>query len=216
VVGILNSALRVVIWTIVLLLVFGQLGLDLGPLIAGAGIVGVALGFGAQSLVHDFLSGFFILLENQFTVGDHVELATDVSTVQVTGRVEALTLRATSVRGGDGALYVMPNGNIHLVANRSRGQTQVIVDVQLARGEDLVEARRFLTALCNELRNDTRLSGRLFSGPDVLGPQRFTEDKVLLRVAAETSPARAEEIKREISRRIEQRFVPVPLDVDVM
>src|SRR5881396_2035047 len=82
----LTSAFRVAVWTIVVLLVLGQVGLDIGPLIAGAGIVGVALGFGAQSLVRDFLSGFFILLENQFTVGDHVELTSDVSAVRVMGR----------------------------------------------------------------------------------------------------------------------------------
>src|SRR5207247_5300419 len=124
IVEILTSALRVVIWSIVVLLVLGQIGLDIGPLLAGAGIVGVAVGFGAQSLVRDFLAGFFILLENQFTVGDMVELTTDVSAVKVTGRVEGLTLRATSVRGDDGTLQVVPNGNLHVVANRSRGQTR--------------------------------------------------------------------------------------------
>jgi moderate conductance mechanosensitive channel len=215
IIAILTSALRAAIWTVVVLLVLGQVGLDIGPLVAGAGIVGVALGFGAQSLVRDFLSGFFILLENQFTVGDAVEITTDVSAMKITGRVEGLTLRTTAVRGDDGVLFVIPNGNVHVAANRSRGQARVTVEVHLPRGEDLQEIRRLLAALCEELRNDERISRRLFSGPDILGVQQTTEDTVLIRVAAETTPARAEEIKEEISRRIERRFAPVPHQVGV-
>src|SRR5438309_5453189 len=144
IVGIMNSAMRVVVWTVAVLLVLGQFGVDLGPLIAGAGIVGVALGFGAQTMVRDFLSGFFILLENQFTVGDAVELATDIGGLKPSGRVEALTLRTTAVRGEDGTLYVIPNGNLHVVANRSRGQARVTVEVRIPHGEDLEEVRRLL------------------------------------------------------------------------
>ena len=212
---ILTSTLRVGIWSVVVLLVLGEFGLDIGPLVAGAGIVGVALGFGAQSLVRDFLSGFFILLENQFTVGDAVEITTDVSAMKVMGRVENMTLRTTALRGEDGALYVVPNGNVHVVANRSRGQTRLTVEVHLARGEDLQEVRALLTALCEELRHDERIARRLFSGPDVLGVHQLNADTVLLQVAAETSPARANEVKDEISRRIEQRFAPVQHQVGV-
>src|SRR5438552_6733199 len=114
IIGIVTSVFRIVIWTIVGLLILGQFGVDLGPLIAGAGIFGVALGFGAQSLVRDFLAGFFILLENQFTVGDAVELITDVSGTRVSGRVESLTLRTTAIRAPDGVLHVVPNGNLHI------------------------------------------------------------------------------------------------------
>src|SRR5207248_9814200 len=158
IVGTLTSTLRVVIWTIVGFLVLGELGVDLGPLIAGAGIVGVALGFGAQSLIRDFLSGFFIMLENQFTVGDAVELTTDVSGTHVSGRIEALTLRTTAVRGDDGTLPVVPNGNLHIVANRSRGQSTVEVEVHVPRGEDLEHVRSLVTALCREIRADERLA----------------------------------------------------------
>jgi len=215
IVGIVNSSFRLVIWTVVVLLVLGEFGLNLGPLIAGAGILGVALAFGAQSLVRDFLSGFFILLENQFTVGDAVQITTDVSAMQVGGRIETVTLRTTSLRGDDGALYVIPNGNVHVVANRSRGQTRVTIEVSVPQGENPGEVRRLLVALCDELRHDQRLASRLFSGPDVLDVEQVTLDTVLIRVAAETSPSRAESVKEEISRRIEQRFAPVPLEVGV-
>src|SRR5205085_1246118 len=210
-----NSAMRVVVWTVAVLLVLGQFGVDLGPLIAGAGIVGVALGFGAQSMVRDFLSGFFILLENQFTVGDAVGLATDIGGLKPSGRVEALTLRTTAVRGEDGTLYVIPNGNLHVVANRSRGQARVTVEVRIPHGEDLEEVRRLLDSLCSELRADDRIASRLFSGPDVAGVDQVSGDTVLLRMTAETSPSRAEELKREIEVRIEQRFAPVHHPGDV-
>jgi small-conductance mechanosensitive channel len=209
------SVIRVVIWSIATLLILGELGLDLGPLIAGAGIVGVALAFGAQSLVRDFLSGFFIIFENQFAIGDSVEIVTDVSAARVDGRVEGITLRTTSLRGSDGVLHVVPNGNLHIVSNRSRGQARVIVEVHVPRGEDLEEIRRVLTALCEELQRDGQLSARLFSGPEVIGVERATDETVLLRVAADSTPARADAIRDELGRRIEQRFVAVPHEIGV-
>lgn len=116
--NILTNAVMVVVWTVVVLLVLGQLSIDLAPLIAGAGIAGVALGFGAQSLVRDTLMGFFILFEDQLRVGDEVVLSTTGG--QVTGVVEDMTLRMTSVRAPDGVLSTVSNGNINLVSNRSR------------------------------------------------------------------------------------------------
>lgn len=109
---------RVAVWTFALLLLLGHFGLNVGPLIAGAGIAGVALGFGAQSIVKDFLSGFFFLLEDQFAVGDLVKL--NAAGKELEGRVEALSLRTTEVRDEDGALHVVANGNILVVSNRSR------------------------------------------------------------------------------------------------
>ncbi len=114
----LATALKAAVWTVAVLLVLGQVGLDVGPLIAGAGILGVALGFGAQSLVRDFLNGFFVLFENQYAVGDQVELATAGG--PVLGRIEQMSLRSTGVRADDGTLHTVPTGNIQLVANRSR------------------------------------------------------------------------------------------------
>ena len=109
---------KVAVWTFVILLLLGHFGLNVGPLIAGAGIAGVALGFGAQSIVKDFLSGFFFLLEDQFAVGDLVKL--NAAGKELEGRVEALSLRTTEVRDEDGALHVVANGNVVVVTNRSR------------------------------------------------------------------------------------------------
>ena len=216
IVGILTSTFRVVIWTIVAFIILGEIGINLGPLIAGAGIVGVALGFGAQSLVRDFLSGFFILLENQFTVGDAVEVTTDVSAAKVWGRVEALTLRTTAVRGDDGVLHVIPNGNLHIVSNRSRGQADLEVEVRIPRGDDPEEVRALIGELCREMRADDRVAARVFSGPEIVGTDQIDAETIILRVGAATSPARADEIRDEITKRIERRMAPVPNQVQLV
>ncbi len=114
----ISYIVRVAVWTMTILLVLGQFHVNIGPLIAGAGIAGVALGFGAQSIVKDFLSGFFFLLEDQFAVGDLVTL--NAAGKELAGRVETLSLRTTEVRDEDGALHVVANGNIMVVSNRSR------------------------------------------------------------------------------------------------
>lgn len=116
----LSNVAQVVIWTLAVLLILDQLGVNLAPLIAGAGIAGVAVGFGAQSLVRDFFAGFFILLEDQLGVGDVVDVYATGG--NVSGTVETLTLRTTSVRGVDGTRHVIPNGNIQLIGNKSRGE----------------------------------------------------------------------------------------------
>jgi small conductance mechanosensitive channel len=113
-----SYVIRVAVWTVVILLILGEFGLDLGPLIAGAGIAGIALGFGAQSVVKDFLSGFFFLLEDQFSVGNLVTL--NAAGKELEGRVEALSLRTTELRDDAGTLHIIPNGNIMVVGNRSR------------------------------------------------------------------------------------------------
>lgn len=113
-----SYVVKVAVWTVALLLLLGEFGLDIGPLIAGAGIAGVALGFGAQSVVKDFLSGFFFLLEDQFSVGNLVTL--NAGGKELEGRVEALSLRTTELRDEAGTLHIIPNGNIAVVGNRSR------------------------------------------------------------------------------------------------
>ena len=114
----ISNVVSIAVWSVTLLLVLGEFGVDLAPLIAGAGVAGVAVGFGAQSLVKDFLSGFFILLEDQFGVGD--EIAVNTGSQSINGTVEVISLRTTEIRDDEGTLHVIPNGNIVVVGNRSR------------------------------------------------------------------------------------------------
>ena len=199
-----SYVLRIAVWTLTILVLLGEFDINLGPLIAGAGIVGIALGFGAQSLVRDFLSGFFILLEDQFGVGDVIEAT--VGSQQVTGKVERLSLRTTDVRAFDGTRHTIPNGNIAMVGNRSRGWARAIVDVRVAYTEDLDRVRSVLEELFSELRDDDDLRGSFFSGPEVLGVEGVGENDVVLRVAAEVRPTRRGSLERLLRQRIKERF----------
>jgi moderate conductance mechanosensitive channel len=195
---------RVAVWTLTILVLLGEFDVNLGPLIAGAGIVGVALGFGAQSLVRDFLSGFFILLEDQFGVGDVIEVS--VGGQEVTGKVEKVSLRTTDVRAFDGTRHTIPNGNILMVGNRSRGWARVIVDVSVAYTEDIDRVRGVLEELFRELREEQDLQGSFFSGPEVLGVEGVGERDVVLRVTAEVRPTRKGSLERLLRQRIKERL----------
>ena len=199
-----SYVVKVVVWTLTVLLLLAELDVQLGPLLAGAGIAGVALGFGAQSLVRDFLSGFFILLEDQFGVGERVTIV--VSGKETTGKVESLSLRTTELREFDGTLNVIPNGNIVLIGNHSRGWARAIVDVSVSYTEDLDRVRGVLEELFQELREDPGLAGAFSSGPEVLGVEGVGEKDVTLRITAEVRPTRRSDLERLLRQRIKQRF----------
>lgn len=216
--GALSTAGVVVIWTVAILVVLGNLNVSLGPLLASAGVAGVALGFGAQSIVRDTLSGFFILLENQFGVGDVVELQTTASPVG--GKVESLTLRVTTLRAFDGTLHLVPNGNIQLVSNKSRGWARAIVDVRVAYGEDVERIRGILEELFEELRADPTLRDWVREGPSVLGIETLADYALVVRVIADTRPSKRWDTERQLRERIARRLdaegIRVPLPPTVM
>jgi moderate conductance mechanosensitive channel len=200
----LSATIVVGVWTVAILVALGYLNVNIAPLIASAGIAGVALGFGAQSIVKDGLTGFFILLENQFGVGDTVELQTSAS--PVVGRIEWFTLRATGLRAYDGTLHMVPNGNIQVVSNKSRGWARAIVDVRFAYGQDPEQVRGHLEELFGELREDPPLKGWLKDGPTVLGVETTGDYAVVIRVVAETLPGKKIDTERLLRERITQRM----------
>jgi moderate conductance mechanosensitive channel len=200
----LSYVIRVIVLTVAALLILGEFDINLGPLLAGAGIVGVALGFGAQALVRDFLSGFFILLENQFGVGDVITV--NVQGQLVTGKVEALSLRTTDIRSFDGTLHTVPNGNILYTGNKSKGWARAIVDVGVTYDENPDRVRGVLDELFEELRSDDELKGWFFDGPSVLGVERLGQYDVVFRVVAETRPSKKPDVERVLRQRIKQRF----------
>ena len=208
-----STALVVVIWAVAVLMLLGETGFQLGPLLASAGVAGVALGFGAQTLVRDTLSGFFILLENQFGVGDNLELTTPSG--KVIGRVESLTLRVTSLRAFDGTLHIVPNGNIVVASNRSRGWARAIVDIRAAYDEDVDRLRAALDELFEELREDAAVREWIHDGPHVLGMERMGHDALVMRVIADTRPSKVMDLERilreRITRRMAERGIKVPV-----
>jgi moderate conductance mechanosensitive channel len=200
----LSATGLVIIWVVTLLIVLEAVGVPLGALFASAGIAGVALGFGAQSIVRDTLSGFFILLENQFGVADVVELRTTAN--PVSGKVESLTLRVTTLRDFDGTLHTIPNGNIQLVSNKSRGWARAIVDVRVAYGEDIDRLRSTLANVFDEIRQDEILRDWIHEGPSVLGIETLSDYAKVVRVVADTRPSKRWDVERALRERITRRL----------
>jgi small conductance mechanosensitive channel len=203
VIGLVGGVVVVIVWFIVVLTMLSAFGVDLGPLIASAGIAGVALGFGAQTLVRDTISGLFIVLESQYDVGDVVDLETEGGLVS--GSVEGLTLRVTSVRQFDGTLSIVPNGYIKVARNKTRGWGRAIIDVRVALGEDTARVRVVLEELLEELSSTEPFESALRKNPEVLGVTQVTDAAQVIRVVAETEPSRRWEIERELRERIAAR-----------
>ena len=203
-IGLVGGVAIVIVWFVVVLTMLSQFGVDLGPLIASAGIAGVALGFGSQTLVRDTISGLFLVLESQYDVGDVVDLETDGGLVS--GSVEGLTLRVTSVRQFDGTLSIVPNGYIKVARNKTRGWGRAIVDVRIALDEDAARTRVVLEELLEELSSQEPFESALRRNPEVLGVTQVTETAQVIRVAAETEPSRRWDIERELRERITSRI----------
>ena len=198
--GALASVVRIMVWTIAGLLIVGQVGIDLGPFIAGASIVGVALGFGAQSLVRDFLSGFFILVEDQYGVGDKVRVAGSE------GTVEEINLRMTRLRSADGAVWFVPNGEIRKVANTTMGWARAVADLLLPLDTDVGAAMAALADEAAALGRDPKWADSLLEPPQVLGVEAISADGITIRVVARTPPQRDDAVARELRARLGARL----------
>jgi small conductance mechanosensitive channel len=205
---VLSSAGIVTIWSIVLFVVLGELGYDLAPLLAGVGIVGLAIGFGAQDLVKDVVTGFFILLEDQYGVGDVVEVNQAAA-----GKVEQLTLRVTGLRDLDGTMHYFSNGSITHVANRSKDWARAVVDVGVGYGEDPAHVREVLAAVSAQAKEDEELGRSLYAPPEILGVEMLGEYEVVWRMIAETKPARQWEIARALRERIKVAFDEANIEI---
>lgn len=202
--GLISATLQVIVWIVILFYVLAAFGVPLGPLFASAGIAGVALGFGAQTLVKDTLAGLFIALEGQFDIGDVIDLQTEGG--PVSGTIEGLTLRITSVRQYDGTLSIVPNGSIQVTSNKTRGWGRAIVDVRVALTEDPDRVRDTLEQLLQELAADEPLRGWLREAPTVLGVVQLTDVAQVERVVAQTTPGNRLEAERFIRERITARI----------
>jgi len=198
--GVLYSAASVAVWIVALLTAMDKVGVNSTPALILTGLCGVSLGFGAQSMVRDFLTGFFIVFEDQYVVGDTVQIG------EITGRVEHLALRRTIVRDQRGALVTISNGEIRSVANLSRDWSQTFVDVALAPDLAMDRSLQALEAAATELRGDASWSQALVDGPRILGVQSLDRDASVIRLQVRTAPTRQDEVARELRRRIQIEF----------
>ncbi|HWY42532.1 MAG TPA: mechanosensitive ion channel domain-containing protein [Candidatus Sulfotelmatobacter sp.] len=205
--GVLYSALSKVVWIIALITALDLFGINPTPALTLAGLASVAVGFGAQNLVRDVITGFYIVLEDQYVVGDTIQFGDAI------GRVEHLTLRRTVIRDARGALVTISNGDIRTVANLSRDWSQTFVDISLAPDVALDQPLAALEAAAAELRSDPAWSQALVDGPRILGVQSLDRSATLVRLQARTAPTRQDEVARELRRRIhvelQRRGIPL-------
>jgi moderate conductance mechanosensitive channel len=197
---VLRSLTRSIIAILAGSTILGELGVDLGPLIAGAGIAGVALGFGAQSLVKDFLSGMFMLVEDQFGVGDFIDVG------EASGKVEAVSLRTTRLRSVDGTLWHVPNGEIHRVGNKSQEWSRALLDIEVSYATDLNKAQEIIKRVADEMWHDDPLRDSILAEPEVWGVESLGAHGVAIRLVVKTLPADQWKVMRALRQRIKDAF----------
>jgi small conductance mechanosensitive channel len=198
--GVVYSAGSKIVWAVALLMAAQEIGINVTPVAALAGLAGLALGFGAQNLVRDVITGFYIILEDQYVVGDTIQVGDTI------GRVEHITLRRTVVRDPRGALVTLSNGDIRTVGNLSRDWSQAIVDVSISPQVAQEKALQALEAAIAEFRSDASWSQALVDGPRILGLQSYDQSASTFRLQVRTAPSRQDDVARELRRRIQLEF----------
>ncbi|MDA2957691.1 MAG: mechanosensitive ion channel family protein [Ilumatobacteraceae bacterium] len=202
-----NNLIKVVVWLIAVFMILGTLGINLGPLVAGAGIAGIALGFGAQSIVKDFLSGILMLVEDQFGIGDVIDVG------EASGVVESLSLRTTRLRSIDGTVWHVPNGEIRRVGNMSQGWSRSVIDVGIGYGSDIDTSLAIMKGVAEGMSNEETWNTKLLEKPELLGVQELGDSSVVLRMWVVTEPAAQWDVSRELRRRIKYAFDAAGIEI---
>ncbi len=198
--AVLRYVLSIVIMLVALIMILGVFGVQIGPILAAAGVVGVAVGFGAQSLVKDVIGGFFILLEDQIRVGDVVQVAGKG------GQVEKITLRMTTLRDLAGNVQYIPNGEISVVTNMTKDFSRYVFDIGVAYRENVDEVIELIKQIDEELRNDPEFKDDIIEPLEVLGLDQFADSAVIIKARTTTKPIKQWRIGREFNRRMKVLF----------
>ncbi len=197
----------VVIWMIAGMLILSEIGISLAPILGAAGVAGLAIGFGAQSLVKDYFTGFFLLLENQIRQGDVVRVADHA------GLVEEVTLRFVQLRDYDGYVHFVPNGTISTVINMSRGFAQSVVDIGVAYKEDIDHVTGVMREVAEELRNDKEFAARILDPFELAGVERWDDSAVVIRGRFRVMPLEQWNVRREYLRRLKYAFDKAGIEI---
>jgi small conductance mechanosensitive channel len=198
--NILRHAFLIIITFVAVLMILGELEIQLGPLLATAGIGALAIGFGAQSLVKDVISGFFIILENQYRIGDVIEVA------GVSGLVESVSLRKTVLRDLKGKVHTIPNGEIKVVSNLSKEWSRSVLDLGISYRDDIDQIVDLLVQIGKEMESEEPYKSAILEPLQVLGVEKFDESQMVIRMMVKTVPLKQWDVGRELRRRIKIRF----------
>jgi small conductance mechanosensitive channel len=199
-VHIVKNAIKVFIYIVASFMILREIGVDIAPLLAGVGIAGLAIGFGAQTLVKDFLTGFFILMENQYRVGDVVKIGDHA------GLVEKIKLRTTTLRDLQGVVHIIPNGEVQSVNNMTHQWSRAVLDIGVAYKEDVDKVIGVLEQVGKELRQEEPYNEIMLEDPQILGVDNFGESEVTIKMLAKTCPLKQWQVGRELRRRIKYAF----------
>ena len=198
--SIIGSLLKVTIIIVAVIMIMSELGVKVGPILAAAGIVGVAIGFGAQHLVKDLISGFFLLMDDQIRVGDVVQIA------DKGGLVEKISLRVTTLRDLAGNVHYVRNGEINVVTNMTKEYSRYVFDIGVAYREDVDEVIEVIKQVDEELRNDAEYANDILEPIEILGLDQFANSAVIIKARTKTKPIRQWAVGREFNRRLKKRF----------
>src|SRR5882757_1669551 len=198
--SVLRSIASFVVFVVAFVLVLGELGINLAPILAGAGVAGVAFGFGAQNLVKDFLAGIFMILEDQYGVGDSIDAG------QASGVVQEVGLRTTRLRGGDGTIWYVRNGEVLRIGNMSQGHSQLTLDVPVDYSVDTDQAGAILLRTAQEMRAEDAWRDDFRTEPELVGVTSLGPDGVVLQLTAETPSGRQGPLGNELRARVKARF----------
>ena len=198
--NIVYGAGKVVVWILFVMILLKKLGVDIGPLLAGAGILGLAIGFGAQELVRDFISGFFMLLENQIRTGD-------VAIINGTGGlVEGIELRTTTLRDFSGVTHIFQNGKINTISNMTKTWSAMVFDIGVAYKEDTDQVTEIMRQVGEEMREDPEYKDKIIEPLEIFGVDKFADSAVSIKARLKTKPIQQWTVGREYRRRLKKAF----------
>lgn len=204
---VLGSIVTAIIWGIAVLVALGEIGINLAPLLAGAGVLGLALGFGAQSLVRDFLAGFFMLVEDQFGVGDVIDVGGVVGSEKgVSGTVEGVSLRTTRIRDVEGIVWHIPNGEVKRVGNKSQQWSRAVLDIPVDYNTDISKATTVIKETADAMWHDDAWNEAILAEPEVWGVEELTPSSVKIRLVVQTLPLEQWRVARELRARLKKAF----------
>jgi len=195
-----EGALRVVIWLAAVLMIVSEFGLDIGPLLAGAGVIGLAVGFGAQYVIRDFFTGLFIILENQYRVGDVICIGTTC------GAVETINLRVTVLRDPDGAVHHIPNGEIKIASNKSKSFARINLKLGISYNANLEQVIKVVNNVGKEMFQDSEWKDKLNEAPEFVRVDDFADSSVVIKIDGETKPLEQWAVTGELRKRIKIAF----------
>jgi len=213
-VGVMHNSLRTVVIAVGCITILEEVGVPVGPLLGSVAVIGVAVAFGAQSLVKDYFTGFLVLLEQQYMIGDVVKISGN-NFSGVTGQVEQITLRVTILRDVEGAAHFIPHGQMTVVSNLTHGWSQAVFDLNVACEEHVERVREEFFALAKDLREDKKFGPMILNDPEMLGVDSLGDTTFSVKFVLRTLPLQRWEVRREMLRRIKSRFDELKIKVKV-